>query len=673
MLLLASQKSEQNRNMTDLFGMPLPRNISIDGATLLPLPARFDVTDAIASARVVAAVERLNGALADCSETGALALTVRNDMVAERPALEVAEDYQLQIEATGVTLTATTDIGALHGLHTLQQMLFAQNGLPIATVTDQPRYPWRGLLLDVARHYLSIESLQRTLSCMAAAKLNVLHLHLTDDQGFRFRSAKYPRLASCDAYSGAELHALVAYADRLGVRVVPELDMPGHVTSWLQVYPEWGTQAADPSLRFGVHSACLNPVDEQVHRAIEDLIEEVAAIFPDDYLHIGGDEVHPSWWQSSPELQAHMQTAGLADVAALQAQFNLRVADTLQKHGRRMLVWDEALHPLLNSQAQSITVQNWRGATTRDRALTAGHPCIVSAGYYLDLHYPAHWHYRYDPGASQDALLALEDELLSLPAYAHVADGMRWTHQWRTDAVAEVATDAPVLGGEACQWGELVDDGTIDTRLWTRLPAIAERLWSTDDVTAIDAMYERLDRFTDFLEKVSLNDLEGRLASQLEALGIDANWQPLVQWLEPVKWYGRLLGEAALAARLQGTEMPKARPYQADTPLNQLIDYLPVESRSTRVLAADLERRGPAAALPQWVQHWQSLCQRNDCPVVLQAQRAQLATLAQLVARRLTGATLNSTEHAQLAALHAAQDDLLLAPVFALRDWLGQS
>ena len=658
---------------TDAFGMPRPRSVSCVSDVRLPLPGQFTSNGPTpAGDRVAGALQRLNSQLAILGGTGSVPLMLAVQSPNADLLLGVDESYRLRSNAEGVHLSAATDIGLLHGLQTLQQLLFLHDGLPDCEIEDQPRFPWRGLLLDVARHYLSLDTLQRTLDCMAAAKLNVLHLHLTDDQGFRFHSEAYPRLASKQAYSAAELRALVAYADARGIRIVPELDMPGHVTSWLLAYPEWGTQAALETDRFGVHTACLNPIDEQVFAAIEQLITELASIFPDRYLHIGGDEVHPAWWQGSSEIQAHMQAHGLADVAAVQAQFNARLHAILERSGRRMLVWDEALHPQLAAQATTVTVQNWRGATTRDRALAAGHPCVVSAGYYLDLHYPAHWHYRYDPEADQASLLALEDELLGLPAFAHVAEGMRWTHQWRDGALHDVPAAESVLGGEACMWGELVDDGTLDTRLWSRLPAIAERFWSAPTVTDLDAMYERLAHFTEYLERSATNRLSDRRVAQMSALGVNPEWQPLLDWLEPVKWYGRLLGEAALAARLQGTEMPKARPYQMHTPLNQLIDFLPVESLASRSLDRALALQAPAQALQPALEQWHSLIARNDCPALLAGQRDRLALLTELVTRRLAGDALDSAARSQLETLLLARDDLLLAPVFVLQDWLLQ-
>ncbi|MFK7914678.1 MAG: family 20 glycosylhydrolase, partial [Pseudomonadales bacterium] len=180
--------------LTDAFGLPQPLHISCDAEALLPLPAQLAMrASGTPGGRAERAVARLNEKLALLDGSGLMALTVKI-LAPDAPlALGVDESYQLHSDATGVSLSAATDIGVLRGLQTLQQILFLQNGLPHCQIDDRPRFPWRGLLLDVARHYLSLETLRRTLDCMAAAKLNVLHLHLTDDQGFRFHSARFPR------------------------------------------------------------------------------------------------------------------------------------------------------------------------------------------------------------------------------------------------------------------------------------------------------------------------------------------------------------------------------------------------------------------------------------------------------------------------------------------------
>ncbi|MGI9325957.1 MAG: beta-N-acetylhexosaminidase [Pseudomonadales bacterium] len=658
--------------------LPIPQQMRWDAGALVLWPERFELAAGSSdSQRLQRALDRLNDRLAKLSgqsSTRARQLVTLNLHATQHhggvPQCGVAEDYRLQIADTGVKLNATSEWGLLHGMETLVQLLGDDAGLPACEISDEPRFAWRGLLLDVARHYLKLETLKRTLDCMAAVKLNVLHLHLTDDQGFRFRSEAYPDLASEQAYSAGQLKDLVSYAADRGIRVVPELDVPGHVNSWLLGYPQWGTETAEPSRRFGVHQAALNPADESVYQALDRLFGELTEVFPDRYLHIGGDEVHPQWWQRSAQVQAYMAAHNLADIADLQAHFNHRLRELLLARERLMIVWDEALHPMLTHLEPAVVVQNWRGATTRDRALATGHPCLVSSGYYLDLHFPADWHYLFDPQAKQEALLAHEDALLTRPDFASVAEGIRWTQQWRADALTQAPTSgAAVLGGEACLWGELVDDQTLDLRLWTRLPAVAERFWSASSAMDLDSLYPRLAQLLERWRLSRRNDVYGHQELGLQAAGIDAEWQPLLAWFEPVKWYGRLLGAEALQARLSGTEMPKARPYQADTPLNQAIDHLPVESLASRDLA-HAAGRDERAALQQALDSWRAVLAGNDCPESLQTQRQALGALAELVHKRLNGAMLTLEDAQVLQQLQQPMEDMLLAPAFALASWL---
>lgn len=490
------------------------------------------------------------------------------------PKWTMDESYELKVADDRVGLRAGSKWGALRGISTLAQLARHDQMLPGLSIQDSPRFPWRGLLLDVARHFFPIGSLMSVVDGLAMLKMNVLHLHLSDDQGFRFPSAAYPKLARTDHYTREELKALVGYAAERGVRIVPELDMPGHVTSWLIAYPQWGSEACEPSQRFGVHKGCLNPLDENVYAAIETLLGELADIFPDDYVHVGGDEVSPDWWQRDPVIAEYLQQRGM-NTHDLQNEFLTRVCALVRDMGKRPVAWDEVLHP----DMPDCVVQNWRGATTRDRGLSLGQPVLVSAPYYLDLHYPADIHYDFDPEMPQAEWLALEDAVQQDPRLGHVAEGIEWTRQWRR-GVAEFSGDINVLGGEACLWSELVTPEVLPTRLWSRLPAVAERLWSAADCTDMDSFYSRLQSCWLCLPE----DPELTARTNLQALGLSRAQVDIASLLEPVKWYGRLLGQQALEARITGSEMPKARPYTLETPLNKVVDMLPPESMAARRL-----------------------------------------------------------------------------------------
>ena len=505
------------------------------------------------------------------------------------------EGYELSASAQGTRIEAASTAGLIYGAATLLQLSDNQTIRNITHIVDSPRYGWRGLLIDPARHFFSIALLKRVIDGMTRLKMNVLHLHLSDDQAFRMQSLAYPKLHSAQHYTQTELRDLVHYASERGIRVVPEIDIPGHVNAWLVAYPEWGCQAVTPTESFGVHKACLNPANESVYEALRMIFREVASIFDDDYIHIGGDEVHIAWWRDDPDVQAFMAENGFADLNALQNHFTTRVVSILGELGKKAIGWDEVLHDPM----PSMVVQNWRGMTTRDRIGACKLPCIISAPFYLDLNYPADMHYAYDLAMPQKDAIALEDSQQQDPRLAHVAEGIGWTHQWRKLAIHS-SPQTNILGGEACLWSEIVDEGTLETRLWSRLPAVAERLWSLKTYADFS---DRLDNLLDspaFCHRT-------RQQEALSTLGLSNTQIEIALLLEPVKWYARLLGKAALEARLQGNEMPKARPYQVNTPLNRIVDYISPESRS----AASLQRASPAdwealsrSVLEQDVSHW---------------------------------------------------------------------
>jgi len=313
------------------------------------------------------------------------------------------EAYQLEVNSSHILLSAKHATGVLRGLQTLQQLVqrqSVQTVIPNLSIEDEPRFSWRGLLLDPARRFLPLADIKRQLDLMAAVKLNVLHLHLTDDQGWRFESKIFPKLHQTGGkdgyYTQNELRELVLYAKERGIRVVPEIDMPGHTTALGLAYPQLMTAPAPTAaeIHWGVHAAVLDPSNEQVYSFLQQLLAEVAQIFPDPYLHIGGDEVLPDRWLENPGVQAFMRQQQLADAGALQAYFNRRVEQLLQPLGKTMIGWDEVLDDQLPN---SVVVQSWRGTESLFQAAEAGHPAILSTGFYLDQPQTAAYHYRNEP------------------------------------------------------------------------------------------------------------------------------------------------------------------------------------------------------------------------------------------------------------------------------------
>jgi len=410
------------------------------------------------------------------------------------------ESYALTVGARQVQLDAPTVVGALRGLETFLQLAQGDASgwyLPLVAIRDQPRFPWRGLLIDVSRHWEPPAVIERNLDAMAAVKLNVLHWHLSDDQGFRVESKRYPRLQALGSdgqyYTQDQIREIVAYARDRGIRVLPEFDMPGHATSWFVGYPEYASAPGPYAIprAFGVHDPVFDPTREETYRFLDGFIGEMAALFPDAYWHVGGDENNGKEWSANPQIQAFMQRRGIKDNAQLQAYFNQRLLQILAKHGKRMVGWDEILHPDL---PKSIVIQSWRGVASLAAAARQGYSGILSSGYYLDAMATAADHYRVDP---------LPDSLGLTPDQARL-----------------------VLGGEACMWGEVITPETIDSRIWPRTAAIAERFWSPKTVVDPDDMYRRLAIVSDELEELGISTTShaARMLSRLVP-GLDR--QPL--------------------------------------------------------------------------------------------------------------------------------------------------
>jgi hexosaminidase len=610
------------------------------------------------------------------------------------PELGDDESYVLGVAANGAHLQANTEWGVLRGLATLAQLSAARDSLPGVVIADAPRFAWRGLMVDVARHYIRPATLLRTLDAMALYKLNVLHLHLTDDQAFRFPSRAHPQLAELGGagayYHEDELIDLVTHAAGLGIRVVPEIDVPGHTTSWLNAHPEWGAvqERRPPSSHFGVHTACLDPTRPEVYVALGRLFDDVVRIFPDRFIHIGGDEVNPQWWSNSPSVQQFMRTHAVADVAALQNLFNERLADLLIERGRTLIGWDEIAHGEL---PRTSVVQSWRGAPSRDRAVAQGFDCVFSAGYYLDFFYPADLHYGYDPEAPAAELDALDRAVRADPRLAHVRDGLGWAMDFAAhaavDAPAGSATPGRVLGAEACSWSELVTDELLEVRIWGRLPALAERFWSPRTTNDAADMYRRLPLQTPLLAAFADVDIPARQTEMFASLGVAADelarLRDLLDAVEPVKWYARLLGEAALRARVAGSTQRVERPYLVDTPLNRVQDYLEPASlwivsfdAAVRRLIADPGDSSARALVLDAATRWRrqrdvvrQLGARVPAVAALDGLSERLAQLADVVVARLEGSV---GERERAVVVHAADPvgELLIAVAPVLAHWL---
>jgi hexosaminidase len=333
---------------------------------------------------------------------------------------------------------------------------------------------------------------------MAAVKLNVLHWHLSEDQGFRVESKRFPllQLDGSDGlfYTQVQVREVVAYARDRGIRVVPEFDMPGHTSAWLVGYPRYGSGRGPYRIQrtWGVFDPTLDPTREVVYQFIDAFVGEMVALFPDLYWHVGGDEVNGVEWNASSRIRAFKQLHHLADNAALQAYFNQRLSRILTNHGKRMVGWDEILNPDL---PQTAMVQSWRGLEYLPQTVRAGHRAILSAPYYLDHMESAEDHYV-DP---------LPDSLGLSPEEA-----------------------ARLVGGEACMWGEHIGPETIDSRIWPRLAAVAEKLWSPASVKDVHDMYRRLAVTSLRLSEVGLGHNEHAAHMLHQSIGNGPDFQTMM-------------------------------------------------------------------------------------------------------------------------------------------------
>ncbi len=345
----------------------------------------------------------------DAEHSGFLNIALGNQQLNKNPAKkftsldDIDESYHLNITKKSINLTAQSYEGVLHGLETLLQLIGEQKKtikLPLVDIKDYPRFKWRGLLLDTSRHFFSVATIKRQLDLMAAAKLNIFHWHLTDDQGWRIELQSFPKLhqlaSDGEYYTQQDIREVVAYAKERGIHVLPEIDMPGHASAIAVAYPALlsGPGPYTVETRWGVHSPTLNPANEDVYIFADKVFAELTSLFPFEYIHIGGDEVHPDEWNKSPSIQQFMRDKKLSSPQDLQAYFNQRLVSILEKHQRKMIGWDEIQHPQL---PKDIVVQSWRGPDAVSDAVSHGFRALLSTGYYLDQAQPAVYHYRNDP------------------------------------------------------------------------------------------------------------------------------------------------------------------------------------------------------------------------------------------------------------------------------------
>jgi hexosaminidase len=530
--------------------MPQPEHLAPQEGRLTLTPSFAAIPDRYRDARLDAAIARSLGRLrirtgisfqapSTSSASGTLIISV--DGAGETiQSVDEDEAYSLEVTPSSAHLHAATVVGAMHGLETLQQLVQSDATgyfLPAVSIHDTPRFRWRGLMIDCGRHFTPVDVLHRMLDGMAAVKLNVFHWHLSEDQGFRIESRAFPKLTEMGSdglfYTQEQAREIVSYARDRGIRVVPEFDMPGHTSAWFVGYPDLASAPGPFHIEreFGVFDPVMDPTRESTYKFLDTFIAEMAAIFPDHFMHIGGDENNGVEWKANPRIQTFMREHKLQDTAALQNYFNQRLLKILEKHGKHMIGWDEILTPDL---PKDVVVQSWRGFDSLSTGAKNGYSSILSAGYYLNLMSSGAEHYLVDPLPQANSLSPEQQ--------------------------------ARILGGEACMWNEQTTAQDIDSRIWPRAAVIAERLWSPREVNDVDDMYRRLAPESLRLEALGLTHISQEAVSLRQLAGTEqiGPLHVLASVLEPVDFHDRA---------------HQQHPNQL-TVLNQLIDALPPDPPS---------------------------------------------------------------------------------------------
>jgi hexosaminidase len=545
--------------------MPWPAQIEMgQGSLAVPPSIRIAITG-YSEPRLEAAVRRLGEVI----PPGPSARLVIQCDHASAPVQQLGEDesYHLEITPMQARLSASNPLGVLRGLETFRQLVVTsargQQGyeVPALDIQDHPRFPWRGLHLDISRHWMPIEVVKRNLEAMAAVKLNVFHWHLSDDQGFRVESKRFPKLQQLGSdglyYKQEQVREVIAYASDRGIRVVPEFDIPGHATSWLVGYPQLASAPGPYQIErnWGVFDPTMDPTRESTYQFLDTFIGEMAALFPDQFFHIGGDEVNGKQWKSSARIRAFIRQHHLKDAEGLQAYFNRRLQKTVAKYGKRLEGWDEILDPDL---PKDIVIQSWRGQKSLAESARHGFSSVLSAGYYLDHMEPASTLYAVDPLDRDAANLSDEEK-------------------------------ARILGGEVAMWGEFVSPENVDSRIWPRAAAVAERLWSPQEVKDVPSMYRRLDQVSQELDRLGLTHRSSYLP-MLERL---AGGAPI----EPLKTLADVVEPATFGQRI------RTHKYNQQTPLTGLVDAVRPESDTAREFAMLVDHMD-RLQLRMWLIRW---------------------------------------------------------------------
>ena len=392
--------------------------------------------------------------------------------------LETDESYTLTVAAPRATITAKTVYGALHGLETFSQLVDRQTFIDGASVADAPRFQFRASMIDTSRHWYPLTTIKAHLDAMAYNKLNVLHWHIVDSVSFPFCSTTFPSLCAEGAYTARQVYThddvamIVQYALKRGIRVLPEFDTPGHVQKGLETIPNLLTPCYGSDGKPDGTTGPMNPILNSTYEFLTKFYAEVKAVFPDKFVHVGGDEVSFNCWQSNPDIQkwmaAHAST--VPTYADLESYYEVQLLKILEAQGSSYMVWEEIFDNGVKILPDTV-VDVWKGGdwtTTMGKVTQAGFHSVLSAPFYLN----------------------------------YISYGLDWTKYYAVEPTAFTCPDPTkpcdksLVGGvEFCMWSEFVDATNFLPRVWPRGSAVAERGWSTQDTTDVKDAQVRIQEF----------------------------------------------------------------------------------------------------------------------------------------------------------------------------------
>ncbi|XP_007941560.1 beta-hexosaminidase subunit beta [Orycteropus afer afer] len=391
------------------------------------------------------------------------------------PTISSDESYSLLVKGPVAMLKANRVWGALRGLETFSQLIYQDSygtfTISECTISDSPRFPHRGILIDTSRHYLPLKSILQTVDAMAFNKFNVLHWHVVDDQSFPYQSITFPELSNKGSYSLShvytpnDVHMVIEYARLRGIRIIPEFDSPGHTMSWGKGQNDLLTpcyKQQTPSGDFGP----INPIVNTTYSFLYKFFKEISEVFPDQFIHLGGDEVEFQCWASNPDIQNFMKQKGFgSDYKKLESFYVQKLVDIIANINKRSIVWQEVFDDKVKLPPGTV-VEVWKSDSypaELTQVTAAGFPVILAAPWYLD------W----------------------------ISYGQDWKKYYEVEPLNFSGSQEQkklIIGGEACLWGEYVDATNLTPRLWPRASAVGERLWSNRDVRNLDDAYNRLTR-----------------------------------------------------------------------------------------------------------------------------------------------------------------------------------